>query len=87
MLLVTWKHLFYFLRYIEKTGFEFDKISTNESTVQIEVEHIFRQKNNIIHRKKRFNENFNDDITHSGEETFRVDYFLNILIRHLLHVS
>ena len=33
----------------------------------------------IIHRKKQFDKNVNNEITHSTEESFRVDYFLYIV--------
>ena len=44
----------------------------------MEVEPTFHEKR-IVHRKKHFDENINDEITHSAEESFRVDYFLYII--------
>ena len=44
----------------------------------MEVEPTFHEKR-IVHRKKHFDENINDEITHSAEKSFRVDYFLYII--------
>lgn len=41
----------------------------------------------IIRRKKHFDENFNDEITHSIENFLKIDYFLYMLIRIFLHLS
>ena len=60
---------------IKKIGFEYDKIAAKEIAAQMEIAPTFH-KNRIIHRKKQFDENLNNEITHSAEESFRVDYFL-----------
>jgi hypothetical protein len=44
----------------------------------MEIEHDFHEKR-IIHRKKQFNENANDETTQSAEEPFRIGYFLYIV--------
>jgi hypothetical protein len=44
----------------------------------MEIEHAFHEKR-IIHRKKQFNENANDETTQSAEESFRIGYFLYIV--------
>ena len=44
----------------------------------MKVEPTFHEKR-IVHRKKHFDENINDKITHSAEKSFRVDYFLYII--------
>ena len=50
------------------------------------IEPIFREKRKI-HRKKYFDENNNDEITHSSEETFRIDYFLFIMDKSILSIE
>ena len=40
----------------------------------MEIEPVFREKH-IIHRKKQFDENVNDEITQSAEESFRINFF------------
>ncbi|XP_065633479.1 uncharacterized protein LOC136069175 [Quercus suber] len=44
----------------------------------MEIEPIFHEKR-IIRRKKQFDENANDEITQSAEESFRINYFLYIV--------
>ena len=44
----------------------------------MKIEPIFCEKR-IIYRKKQFDENASEDITHSAEESYRVDYFLYIV--------
>jgi hypothetical protein len=44
----------------------------------MEIEHVFHEKC-VIHGKKQFDENANNEITQSAEESFRIDYFLYIV--------
>ena len=44
----------------------------------MKIEPTFCEKR-IIYRKKQFDENANEEITHSAEESYRVDYFLYIV--------
>ncbi|KAK4592021.1 hypothetical protein RGQ29_016483 [Quercus rubra] len=53
-------------------------ISPKEIAIKMEIEPIFHEKC-IIHRKKQFDENVNDEITQSAEESFRINYFLYIV--------
>ena len=72
------KGLISFFETYRETGFESDKIAAKEIAAQMEVAPTFYKKR-IIHRKKQFDENLNNEITHSAEESFRVDYFLYIV--------
>ena len=53
-------------------------ISSKEIAIKMEIEPIFHEKR-IIRRKKQFDENVNDEITQSAEESFRINYFLYIV--------
>ncbi|XP_041026960.1 uncharacterized protein LOC121267165 [Juglans microcarpa x Juglans regia] len=44
----------------------------------MEIKPIFRAKR-IIHRKKQFDENVNEETTQSTEESFRINYFLFVV--------
>ena len=44
----------------------------------MDIEPKFREKRKI-HRKSHFDENISNEITHSPEESFRIEYFLYIL--------
>ena len=44
----------------------------------MKIEPTFCEKR-IIYRKKQFDENASEEITHSAEESYRVDYFLYIV--------
>ena len=72
------KALISFFETYREIGYESDKITAKEIAAQMEVEPTFYEKR-IVHRKKHFDENINDEITHSAEESFRVDYFLYII--------
>jgi hypothetical protein len=67
----------YFKNYRE-TRFTIAMISSKEIATKMEIEHTFREKR-IIRRKKQFDENANDKIVQSAEESFRIDYFLYIV--------
>jgi hypothetical protein len=54
-----------------------EKESEGIATI-MKIEHVFREKY-IIRKNKRFDENVNDEITQSTEESFRIDYFLYIV--------
>ena len=74
-------HLKAFLSFFEtyrETGFESDKIITKEIAAQMKIEPTFCEKR-IIDRKKQFDENASEEITHSAEESYRVNYFLYIV--------
>ena len=49
-------------------------ISSKEIAIKMEIEPIFHEKR-IIRRKKQFDENVNDEITQSAEESFRINFF------------
>ena len=53
-------------------------ISSKEIATKMEIEPIIWEKR-IIRRKKQFDENANDEITQSAEESFRINYFLYIV--------
>jgi hypothetical protein len=67
----------YFKTYREN-GFASDMISSKEIATIMEIEHVFRERR-VSRRKIQFDEDANDEITQSGEETFRIDYFLYIV--------
>jgi hypothetical protein len=54
-----------------------EKESEGIATI-MEIEHVFREKY-IIRKNERFDDNVNDEITQSAEESFRIDYFLYII--------
>jgi hypothetical protein len=67
----------YFKTYREN-GFASAMISSKEIATIMEIEHVFRERR-VSRRKKQFNEDANDEITQSAEESFRIDYFLYIV--------
>ena len=72
------KALISFFETYRETGFESDKIIVKEIAAQMKIEPTFCEKR-IIYRKKQFDENASEEITHSAEESYRVDYFLYIV--------
>ena len=46
--------------------------------IEMDIEPKFREKRKI-HRKPHFDENISNEITHSLEESFCIEYFLYIL--------
>ena len=72
------KVLISFFEIYRETGFESDKIIANEIAAQMTIEPTFCEKL-IIYRKKQFDKNASEEITHSAEESYRVDYFLYIV--------
>ena len=72
------KALIFFFETYRETGFKSDKIITKEIVAQMKIEPTFCEKR-IIYRKKQFDENASEEITHSAEESYRVDYFLYIV--------
>lgn len=69
MLLAIWKYSFHFFEIHRDTEFESDKITVEYITVQIEVEHMFKE-NHIIYRKRYFYEIINYDIIHLAYTNF-----------------
>jgi len=67
----------FFKKYREE-GFVSAMISAKEISYEMNIEPEFRKKR-IAFRKKRFDENIDDEITKSLEESFRVDYFIYIV--------
>ena len=63
------KGLISFFETYRETGFESDKIAAKEIAAQMEIAPTFH-KNRIIHRKKQFDKNVNNEITHSTKESF-----------------
>ncbi|KAK4724573.1 hypothetical protein R3W88_027352 [Solanum pinnatisectum] len=53
-------------------------ILAKEIALEMNIEPVFRKKR-VIYRKKQFDENVDNEITRSLEESFRVDYFLYIV--------
>ena len=72
------KGLISFLKKYREDGFTSAMISSKEIAIKMEIEPIFHEKR-IIRRKKQFDENVNDEITQSAEESFRINYFLYIV--------
>ena len=72
------KALISFFETYRETGFEYDKIIAKEIATQMKIEPTFCEKR-IIYKKKQFDENASEEITHSAEESYRVDYFLYIV--------
>ena len=71
------KALISFFETYKETGFEFHKIIAKEIAAQMKIEPTFCEKR-IIYKKKQFDENASEEITHSTEKSYRVDYFLYI---------
>ncbi|KAK4566103.1 hypothetical protein RGQ29_002343 [Quercus rubra] len=63
---------------LKEDGFTSAMISSKEIAIKMEIEPIFHEKR-IIRRKKQFDENVNDEITQSAEESFRINFFLYIV--------
>ena len=63
----------FFFKYRED-GFTSAMILSKEIVIKMEIEPILHEKR-IIHRKKQFDENVNDEITQSAEESFRINFF------------
>nr|KYP62084.1 hypothetical protein KK1_016607 [Cajanus cajan] len=61
-----------------KNGFASALESIKEMTIEMDIEPKFNEKRKI-HRKKHFDNIDSDEITHSAEDSFRIDYFLYIL--------
>ena len=72
------KALISFFETCRETGFESDKIIAKEIAAHMKIEPTFCEKR-IIYKKKQFDENASEEITHSAEESYRVDYFLYIV--------
>ena len=53
-------------------------ISSKEIACEMGIEPIFREKRRV-RRKKQFDENVDDEVTQSIEESFRIDYFTYII--------
>ncbi|KAG5568160.1 hypothetical protein H5410_064825, partial [Solanum commersonii] len=73
----------YFLEFLEVDdtsgkGFASAMILAKEIALEMNIEPEFRKKR-VIYRKKQFDENVDNEITRSLEESFRVDYFLYIV--------
>jgi hypothetical protein len=69
--------LSFFEKYREN-GFENALISAKEIAFEMDIEPKFREKR-ISRRKKQFDENVEDEIVKSLQESFRIDYFLYIV--------
>ncbi|KAG5587337.1 hypothetical protein H5410_047771 [Solanum commersonii] len=67
-----------FMDLVKEEGFTNTMISAKEIALEMNIELIFRKKR-VIYRKKQFDENVDNEITRSLEESFRVDYFLYIV--------
>ena len=69
--------LSFFEKYREN-GFTSTTISSKEIASQMDIEPKFYDKC-IIHRRKQFDENVDNEIIRSLKESFRIDYFLYIV--------
>ena len=72
------KSLLSFFKKYRENGFTSAMISSKEITSQMDIEPKFHDKR-IIHRRKQFDENVDNEIIRSLEESFRIDYFLYIV--------
>ena len=80
------KGLISFFKKYREDGFTSAMISSKEIAIKMEIEPIFHEKR-IIRRKKQFDENVNDEITQSAEESFRINYFLYIVDRAISSIE
>ena len=67
-----------FFKTYREEGFTSTMISAKEIALEMNIKHVFRKKR-VIYRKKQLDENVDNEITRSLEESFRVDYFLYIV--------
>ncbi|XP_045802280.1 zinc finger MYM-type protein 1-like [Trifolium pratense] len=72
------KGLISFFEKYREDGFENAMISAKEIASEMDIEPKFREKR-IIHRKKRFDESVDNEVSKTPEESFKSDYFLYIL--------
>ncbi|KAL2997987.1 hypothetical protein AAZX31_09G071400 [Glycine max] len=72
------KGLITYLKHYRENGFALTLESTEKMAIEMDIEPKFREKRKI-HRKPHFDENISNEITHSPEESFRIEYFLYIL--------
>ena len=72
------KGLITYLKHYRENGFALALESTEKMAIEMDIEPKFREKRKI-HRKPHFDENISNEITHSLEESFRIEYFLYIL--------
>jgi hypothetical protein len=54
--------------------------SAIEIAKELEIQPVFQEKH-VIRRKRHFDENVDHEITQSVEESFRIDYFLFIIVQ------
>ena len=80
------KGLITYLKNYRENEFVSTLNSTKEIANEMGIESIFHE-NRKIHRKKHFDENNDDEITHSSEKTFRIDYFLFIIDKFILSIE
>ena len=72
------KGLITYLKHYRENGFALTLESTEKMAIEMDIEPKFREKRKI-HRKPHFDENISNEITHSLEESFCIEYFLYIL--------
>ncbi|KAL2605097.1 hypothetical protein AAZX31_09G122000 [Glycine max] len=72
------KGLLSFFEKYRENGFENALISTKEIAFEMDIEPKLPEKR-ISRRKKQFDENIQDEIVKSLQESFRIDYFLYIV--------
>ncbi|KAL5142515.1 Zinc finger MYM-type protein 1 [Glycine soja] len=72
------KGLVTYLKHYRENGFALALESTEKMAIEMDIEPKFREKYKI-HRKPHFDENISNEITHSPEESFPIEYFLYIL--------
>ncbi len=80
------KSLLSYLKSYRENGFMNALNSSKEIANEMEIEPIFRKKR-VIRRKKYFDENNDDEITRSAEESFRIDYFLYIVDQAIFSIQ
>ena len=69
------KGLITYLKHYRENGFALALESTEKMAIEMDIEPKFREKYKI-HRKPHFDENISNEITHSPEESFPIEYFL-----------
>ncbi|KAL5127883.1 Zinc finger MYM-type protein 1 [Glycine soja] len=72
------KGLITYLKHYRENRFALTLESIEKMAIEMDIEPKFREKRKI-HRKPHFDENISNEITHSLEESFRIEYFLYIL--------
>ncbi|XP_010430703.1 PREDICTED: zinc finger MYM-type protein 1-like [Camelina sativa] len=70
-----------FLKDYRETGFEKAKVEATQIAIEMEIEPVFPTKaKRLVKKKRKFGEDVeNVDESKTAEESFRIDYFINIM--------